>query len=325
MPAAEPTSVLADDPRSSEAIAEVPAALPIALDLRGRHADAVRAWVEGVLGWQPVDADRDELVPPALRVLDHDGPSPDGSDGLVPTVLLVDDDAAAGPVAALVHAVGPDHVLAWPSGRDRLPTTASALLARPRERIGGLRELRVGGAAGGVGTTTVALTLAGVLGWSGHACLAVVKAPAPVRELPLAPAAAVEAADLWARAASLPGVPAGRVLGVTDGAVPPPRDPHIDAVVIDVGVDDDVDVLVCRPDATGLARLATTTAAAVVVVGDGPVGATELAQAAGGRRGVRLPWSARVARAALHGRVPSALPGRFVRRLLPVVGPPGAR
>jgi hypothetical protein len=309
----------AGDAPSAAAMADAPAALPVALDLVGRHADAVRAWVEGVLGWQSVDAATGELVPPAVRLLDHDGP-PSGVRGpSVPTVLVVDDEATAVRAARLVHAVGPDLVLAWPSGRDELPTSVGALVARPRARVGALRELRVGGAAGGVGTTTVTLALAGLLGWSGCATLAVVRAPAPVRDLPLVPAEALGAAELWGRAATLPGVPAGRVLGIAGGSVPPPADPQVEAVVIDAGVDDDVEVLVCRPDAAGMARLASTTAAAVVLVGDGPAPTAELARAAGGRRGIRLPWSARVARAALHGRVPSALPGRFLRRLLPVV------
>lgn len=315
-------SIVAGRPTTAEVGADVPAALPVALDLRGRHADAARAWVEGVLGWQPVDAATGELVPPAVRLVDHDEP-PRPLGPTVPVVLLVDDDGPAGQVARLVHAVAPDGVLAWPSARDELPPTVGRLVARPRARVGALRELRVGGAAGGVGTTTVTLALAGLLGWAGHATLAVVRPPAPVRDLPLVPAEALGATDLWGRAASLPGVPAGRVLGITGGAVATPTDPAVEAVVVDAGVDDDVEVLVCRPDATGIDRLASTTAAAVVLVGDGPAPAAELARAAGGRRGIRLPWSARVARAALHGRVPSALPGRFLRRLLPVVAHPG--
>jgi hypothetical protein len=301
-------------------------AVPVALALSGRHAASVRRWVEGVLGWQPVDDDPAGPVPPAVRLVDHHRPADGGACGpVLPTLLVVDDDAAAPATAALVHVTQPDAVVPWPSGRDQLTDVVGALLQRPRRGGSEPRVLRVGGAAGGVGTTTIALALAGLLGWQGDGALALVRPPAPVPGLRVVPGEAVGAPDIWARADDLPAVPGGRVLGLVGGEVPVPADPRITAAVIDAGVDDDVDVLVCRPDAAGLARLATTTAAAAVLVGAGPASPKDLQQAAGGRPGVAVPWSARVARAGLHGRVPGSLPGRWLRRLAPLIDPPGDR
>src|SRR5690606_19519960 len=45
------------DPDAPSPASAVPAtALPVALRLGGRGAESVRRWVEGVLGWQPIDA-----------------------------------------------------------------------------------------------------------------------------------------------------------------------------------------------------------------------------------------------------------------------------
>jgi hypothetical protein len=306
--------------RPSESPDGGPAAVPVRLELTGDHAASVRGWVEGVLGWQPVDEATDELVPPAVRFVDAAEAATRPGRRSIPTVLLVADDAAAGAAATLAQVVAPDLVVAWPSGRDRLADAVAALLARPATTAGDLRTLRVGGAAGGVGTTTVALVLGGLVGWSDRRCVTVLRPPAPVPDLRVVPVDAVGATELWSRSTPLPGVPATRVIGVVGGGAPAPSDPHLEVAVVDAGVDDDVDVLVCRPDAAALERLTTTTAAAVVVVGDGPASPGDLARAAGGRHGIRLPWSARVARAALLGRVPGALPGRFVQRLQPIAG-----
>jgi hypothetical protein len=59
----------------------------------------------------------------------------------------------------------------------------------------------------------------------------------------------------------------------------------------------------------------------VVVVGDGPASPRAVSEAIGGRRRLDLPWSVRVGRAGLVGRVPASLPGSFVRALLPLAPP----
>ncbi|MFP4634672.1 MAG: hypothetical protein ACLFRD_02320 [Nitriliruptoraceae bacterium] len=301
-----------------------PAALPVRLELDLSEAEPVRRWLEGVLGWQPIDTDTAALVPPAVSLV---GPSalaegsiaaePDVGER-TPCVLVVGDDADPVAVGRSTAVGRPDAVIGWPSGRDELSEVVADVLAVPPRSSGRSRLLRIGGAAGGVGTTVVSLAIAGLEGWRGRATVAA------IRRLSLTGAAietaALADADLWSRASALQGVTAARLVRLADGQVPPePRDPRVETLVVDAGVDRDVDVLVCRRDAAGLEALAATTAAAVVVVGDGPVAARELAACAGGRRGVALPWSARVSRADRHGRVPGGLPGAWLRRLLPLV------
>jgi hypothetical protein len=301
-------------------------ALPVTLDLAGAHADAVRRWVEGVLGWQPVDGDTSDLVPAALRLCDLAGVRA-GSEGPggVPTVLLVAANDPPAAVAETAARLGPDLVLAWPEGRDELVDAAAGVLAGRCPSDGHLRVLRVGGAAGGTGTSTVALALAGLAGWGGLRTLVAVGVGAPVEDGLLVPADALAAPDLWTRATPLAGVPRARVVRIADhGWLPDPVTADPEAAVLDVGVATDVDVLVCRPDAAGLAAAATTTAAAVVVVGDGPGSAAAMRRACGHRRQLALPRSARVARAGLHRRVPTSLPGSWLRRLVSLAPLPAA-
>lgn len=301
-----------------------PAALPVRLELDPPQAEPVRRWVEGVLGWQPIDTDTAALVPPAVSLvgttaLIEAARAPSGDVGeRTPCVLVIADDAE--PVVVARAAVGgrPDAVVGWPSGRDELSGIVADALAVPRRGVGRARLLRIGGAAGGVGTTVVTLAVAGLEGWRGRATVAAIRRPS--REAASIETAALADADLWGRTSALPAVAGARLVHLADGQPPPePRDPRVDTLVVDAGVDRDVDVLVCRRDAAALAALEDTTAAAVVVVGDGPVPVRELAARAGGRRGVTLPWSARVARADRHGRVPGGLPGAWLRRLLPLV------
>jgi hypothetical protein len=302
--------------------ASVSAALPVALSVGDRAGEAVRRWVEGVLGWQPVGSDEDDrAVPPALRLVDVEAADRvREASSRIPTVLLVGEDDDPVRAAAAATGVAADLVLQWPGDRDRLADEVARLRAAARPETDGARIVRVGGAAGGVGTSTVTLALAGLSGWVGRRTLVVVGASAPVGDALDVPAAAVVAADLWRRAPSLAGVPDLRVVRVVDrDAVPDPSGRGLDAAVVDVGVAHEVDVLVCRPDAAGLDAAAGTTAAAVVVVGEGPATSTAVDRACGHRRRVVLPASARVARAGLHRRVPASLPGSWLRGLRPLI------
>jgi hypothetical protein len=307
---------------------DVATALPVRLCLRPETAEPVRRWVEGVLGWQVVDEGEGLLQ--ARAVLSDCASVPRVSDAL-PIVLVVTGEHHPSEVVAAAVARPPAATVAWPDDRDRLGDAVLAALSRPTSPQPGARMLRVGGAAGGVGTSTVALALAGLSGWYGAQTLAVVGDTAPVAEARRIAPDAVGAARLWSQATVVPGVARTRVVRVSEPAATPPvlTDPAVLAGVVDVGVGADVDVLVCRADHAGLAAAATTTAGAVVVVAGGPAPRRALDEACGARRQVHLPRSARVARAGLRGRVPAGLPGSWLRPLLPLVprsGPdPGIR
>lgn len=292
-------------------------ARPVAIDLPRAEAEAVRRWVDGVLGWQPVDGSTAQLVPPTVRLI---GPAASASDDVIPRVLLVPGDTRPADAAAAAIRTGAAGVVAWPDDRERLADVVTDAVDRRPVRPDDRRVVRIGGVAGGVGTTTVALGLAALAGWRGLPALAAIRGAAPVRDVTVIPAAAASAADLWNRLTAPQGTTGLRAVHVADPApIAVPTDPTIGLAVLDHGVDVDVDVVVCRPDGAALERLPATTAAVIVVVGSGPVGPRELATVAGGRRGVHLPWSDRVARAGRHRRVPGALPGAWLRRLVPLL------
>lgn len=270
-----------------------------------------------MLGWQPVDATTARLVPATVRLIGPDAPL---SDDPIPRVLLLATSVTAADAAAAAIRTGAAAALVWPDERDRLAQVVADVLDRPAARSDDRRVLRVGGVSGGVGTTTVVLSLAGLAGWAGTAALAALRGDAPVAGLPIVPAAAIADPDLWNRLPEPPGTQALRAVRIADPSpIASPTDPAIGLAVLDHGVDVDVDVVVCRPDAAALEGLASTTAAVVVLVGSGPVTPRDLARVTGGRRGIHLPWSARVARAGRYRRVPAGLPGVWLRRLRPLV------
>ncbi|MEX1177920.1 MAG: hypothetical protein WEB09_05625 [Nitriliruptor sp.] len=291
----------------------LPVALPVSLAVRGQLAEPLRRTVEGTLGWQLVDEVTASLVPPAVRLADVTA----AVDGASPTVLVVTRDDAPELAATATARLRPVAIVAWPAEPHELAAAAARATAAPRTAQVPTTVIRIGGAAGGTGTSTVALALAAVAAWRGGDVL--VASGAAVLLPPAAPTvdpSALAAPDLLARAAPIPGVPGARAVHtnspVLEVAV---ADPAVDLAVIDVGVADDVDVLVVRPDAAALAGLRRTAAAAVVVTGRGAVPARALEAAVGGRRRIDLPASDRVARAAAVGRVPASLPGSYLRAL----------
>jgi hypothetical protein len=310
------------------------AAVPVALALGNQHGESVRRWLEGTLGWQAVDDDPDGPVPPAIRVLDLDGavrlltaPAGGALDvdrGItLPAVLLVVDGDPPARVAEAARRLtlrGGLIVCRWPQDGARLPDLVARMLRAPRPDAPRSRTLRIGGAAGGVGTTTVALALTGLSAWSGRRTLAVVHGQTGARSAFPVPADALSAPDLWSRATPLIGVPDGRV--VHTGDRPPaaaPTDRRIDVRILDVGVDVDPDVLVCRPDGAAADVLRRTIAGAVVVVGTGLLSPARIRALAGGRTLVLVPTSVRVARAVLRGQAPAGLPGSWLAPLAPLI------
>ncbi len=298
-------------------------AVPVALALGERHVGTVRRWIEGTLGWQAVDDDLDGPVPPSVRIVDVEGALrllDSGSPDRLPTLLLVEDDDAVAFAADVARRLQPAGVCRWPDGRDALPELVVRAVGERRSGVESGRVLRVGGVAGGVGTTTVVLALTGVAAWSGQRALAVVHGHAGARGATPVPPDAIVSPDLWSRATPLPGVVGARVVHTGSGAPSrAPADRRIELSVIDVGPDPEVDVVVCRPDRAAADQLPVTMAGAVVVVGKGLLSAERIAQLAGGRRIVHVPTSVRVARAVLRGHVPSGLPGSWVDALRPVL------
>lgn len=295
-------------------------ALPVALAAAGPAAGRIRRLVEGELGWQPVDGG------PA-RVLVADVAGAAGADaGGGPSVLLVAADDDPQVAAEAVRRLRPTEILGWPPrGRDHLRDAVAAAL-RDHAPLGAARTaplVTVGGASGGVGTTTVALALAGLHAWEGADVVAVVGGSVPHPTRPGVAPTALGSPSLDAALQPARGVPRLRILRVVGdrSAVQalPPR-----TTVVDRGVAIAVDVLVCRRDAAALEALATSPARVVLATDSGAVPWAALRRAAGRRHVVLLPWSARVARAGALGRVPASLPGAWLARLRPLVdaGPP---
>jgi hypothetical protein len=288
-------------------------ALPVALRAAGPAAGRIRRLVEGELGWQAIDDASAEVV-----LADVAGAGQAGRDGL-PAVLLVAGDDDPLRAAEAVRRLAPAEVLTWPPRSAETLRDAVAAAVRPPVRTAGTGPvLRVGGAAGGVGTTTVALAVAGLVAWAGRSTVVVTHGPVPHPTGPSVAADALASPTLGAAMVAVRGVPRLRLVHLDE---PPDHDPSLaldDPVVVDRGRGVDVDVLVTRRDPAGLDAIGRTPASTIVVADAGAVPRAALRAAAGGRRVVVLPWSARVARAAALGRVPASLPGSWLRLLRPV-------
>ncbi|MFP4148994.1 MAG: hypothetical protein ACLFV0_05850, partial [Nitriliruptoraceae bacterium] len=244
-------------------------ALPVAVEMAEPAATAVRSWCEGALGWQVVAGDRSDALPPALRLTDEHTASPaDEAAGTAePHVLLVREGVEAQAAAEAARRQRPAAVLRWPDQRDELPGVVERLLATAHARRVTAPTLVVGGSAGGVGTTTVALALGGLRAWSGTPTLVGVRgAGLTPRAVPIA---ALGAPDLWSAADAVAGVEGLRAVRLADdGPRPEVADPAVGSVVLDAGVCTEADVLVCRLDRAGAAALEQTGAAVTVVVGE---------------------------------------------------------
>ncbi len=282
-------------------------ALPVRLEVsEGRRAE-VRDWLESVLGWQVVDEATARLVPAVMAIADTScvvAP-------VLPTVLLVPDAATGADAAAAAIRVGALASISWPADRGQLAGLAGLGSAGRADLQ--VPVLRVGGAGGGVGTTTVAAGVAALLAWSGRRTLLLDAAGrGGVESVETAP-------RLWEAARAVAGVERLRSLAVAGSPEQLDAASGAQAAVLDAGSAEDVDVLVVVRDHRGLGCLGSTTAAAVVVRDEGPVPLGRVVAAAAGRRVVVVPTSGRVARAHLRQRVPADLPGSYLRRLATVL------
>lgn len=276
-------------------------ALPVSVDLTDPDLAAdVTSHIESVLGWQAMAPG--PHLPVRLRLAD--APDPGGP----PTVVIR--RGAGGPDIRDAVRAGALDVLTWPDDAARLTDLVPPPVAvRPARRV-----LVVAGAAAGVGTSTVALALGALHAWTGQRVLVLTDRSG----LQLAGVDRAEAAG--GGSIEVPGVPRLRLgtdlpgpTGATEGCG------DLDVLVADGGTTSRATILVGRPDGRLLRALTapTTTAAVVVTVGEGALHPAELARVIGDRDAIALPWSFRVGRAGLRGRVPGALPGRYLAALGP--------
>lgn len=291
-------------------------ALPVVLALGGPAAGRIRRHLEGELGWQPVEPDGP--VPAAVRIVDVPG-SREAPVGGPPSWLVVTEHDAPHEAARAAADLDAESVIAWPPTDGAFVAAAAAL--PPATPVGDQPELRVGGASGGVGCTTVALALAGLEAWNGRATLVVTHGVVPHPVGPTLDPETLRSPDVARAGRSVRGVNGLDVVHVSGPA--PELTVRVEGrtVVRDLGTaDPGVDVLVVRRDAAGLQAAHETVAGTVLVSDAGIVPQRSFHDAVGGRRLVLLPWSARVARAAVLGRVPASLPGSWLRTLATVTG-----
>ncbi len=283
-------------------------ALPVRVDVDARMTGEVLAHLEGTLGWQ---ATRGDELPAALAVVGVAADVPTD----VPAVLLVRDDDPAARAAVAAHRARA--VLRWPHERDGLGDVAARLLGEGADPRGTV--VRVGGAAGGVGTTTVAMALGGLVAWHGRPALVVASGDVPLDGVAVVAPEALAGHRTWDAATAVPGVSGLRVVGSTHPGAVPVAAPDEVVVLHDRGVGTEVDLLVCVRDRAGLAAVDRTPAGAVVVGDRGAVDPGAWARTTAGRaHQVLVPWSSRVGRAGAVRRVPASLPGRWLATLDPL-------
>jgi len=316
--------------------------LPVSVELRGALGQELTRFVESEAGWQVVAPAGPP--PPALVLTGRSQPGR-------PCVVVVPgrptaDDTREGLLAGALDVIG------WPEGRTRL-LDVPLRLAEPAPRGPAPCVLRVVGTAGGAGTSTVALALAGLCAWSGRRTVVVGQEDllalcggagwsGPGAEALHALGTGGAAAEFPAVARPVLGLKGLRVLSGDGAAFPDPVGWPVEVVVADqrtaipppstrpslaaggqpIGpvaaspaAPGDALVVVTRPD--GTARLAAGLArtSAVLVVGQGPLDRLGIRRLLGRSEDAWLPPSARVARAGLLGRVPSSLPGSWVALL----------
>lgn len=277
--------------------------LPVTVALPAPLDGQVGAWVERDLGWQVVDAAGP--LAPVLGLADRVcGPLP---------WIAITEGAPAGEQVRRLLTAGAVDVVAWPQDRMRIPLLA-AQIDRGRRLAPDATQVTVAGVAGGVGTSTIALAIGGLLAWAGAAVL--VSGDAGVVALAGASRGAAAGEGGGAAGSAVVAVPGVAGLSVIGGGTEVPAAAWAgDVVVVDAGtvITPSTALVVTRAD-RGLAR-AGGLGRPVVVVGHQPLGTREVRRRLGAAPLAHLPVSARVARAGFDGRVPAGLPGAWLRVL----------
>ena len=273
-------------------------ALPVSLDLPRPLHDDVQRHLEGAIGWQ-VTTSND--LPARLHLFGVGRPT-----APVPSILVVGDGDE--PAAAAVSALGAAGVLRWPADAPDLLSIASGMLAlAPTATV---PTLRIRGASGGLGTSTLALALGGLVAWRGHDVLVASSSDLAVPAVPTV--TTLRGSRPWEAAAEVPGIPRLRAIQGPPGR---PVDVAGPDLVIEDVLTGSPHLLVAATDRVGLAAVRASEVGAVVVVDRGPVDVAELAAAAGPRLAAVLSWSHRVGHAGLRQRVPASLPGSYLAQL----------
>jgi hypothetical protein len=275
-------------------------ALPVSLDLPLALREEIQRHVEAAMGWQ-VTTSTD--LPARLHLYGIGRGAVE-----VPSILVV--TATDEPGAAATAAIGARAVLRWPDDAPSLATTTARLLSSAPQPA--VPTLRIAGSAGGVGTSTVALALGGLVAWAGCDVLVASASDLAVPDVPTV--STLRGPRPWEAAVEVVGVPGLRAIRGVDGAV----EVTGPAIVVDDTRSTSPHLLVVGADRAGLDAVRSAEVGAVVVVERGPVRTADLAAAAGPRLAAVLPWSHRVARAGLHLRVPASLPGSWLARLMGV-------
>lgn len=296
--------------------------LPVAVDLPGLLGQEVTGYVEGEAGWQVVTGGGP--LAPVLALAPEVRPGP-------PCVVVVAGSPSAEQVRdGLLH--GALDVLGWPVDRERL--LEAPLRARTNgRRAGGPRVMGLAGLAGGAGTSTVALALGGLLAWSGRPTVVVGdddllalcgidgwRGPGAPELSELEPAAA--GAELGSLVRPVPGIEGLTVLGGGTAGLRSTSGWKVGAVVADLrtvapagAARAGADLVLVRPDSSLRAAIALPADVGVLVTGSGPLDRAGVRRLLGVPPVGWLPEDARVARAGVRGRVPSSLPGTWLRLL----------
>lgn len=297
--------------------------LPVVVDLPGRLGQEVTAFVEVEAGWQVVSPGGP--LTPALELAAVVRPGR-------PCVVIVEGKAGPDQVRSALLGGALD-VIAWPEDRGRL-LEAPLRVHATRRNTSGPAVLRIAGCAGGVGTSTVALAVGGLLAWSDRTVLVVGdddllrlcglgpwSGPGAAELAQLDPADAASQVVTLARPVS--GVDRLSVLGGGGTAMGGTGEWPVEAVIVDLRTPRHLacaDLVCARPDA-GLDVLRGQPAdLPVLVIGDGPLDMAAVRRRLGRPPLAWLPSSTRVARAGVAGRVPSALPGTWLKTLRTALG-----
>lgn len=300
--------------------------VPVAVTVDAAFGDEVVAWLEADLGCQVVAADG--ALAPRLTVTDD----PSAGSGTVVVIDPATPDDARVRVAQQALRAGASDVVEWPTERTRIVALLSResdrrTTGRPYDRHG-VRVLRVAGATGGAGASTVALALAAWSSWAGARTM-VVGGDDLLSLCGMAPWAGPgvdEIARLGTRdvAREIPALAravdgAGDLRALGGGTLDASwvEGWPVDVVVADVGrAVVDADVVVAVPDRR-LAGVAGRRRRTLVRAVD-CVGRAEVRRLLGGPPRGWIEHDVRVARAGLQGRVPGALPGRWLKALATV-------